>query len=147
VCGLPNPHQTFAVLFPHRVIQKFVMKLGAQAHLYLAKRHLEKVRAAWDEPTDWADLAIYGFYCLEQAVLAAATEYGMRGKKQHRDRVQLANRLHKNKGLPDVGNLLTDLHNAQKYASYGDVRAPNLDAEHVAREIEEYVEAVATMIK
>lgn len=82
--GLPNPHQTFAVLFPHLVIQKFVMKLGAQAHLHLAKRHLEKVRAAWDELTDWADLAIYGFYCLEQAVLAGATEYVMRGKKQHR---------------------------------------------------------------
>ena len=123
------------------------MKVYAQAHLDLAKRHLEKVRAAWDEPTDWADLAIYGFYCLEQAVMAAATQYRLRGGKQHRDRVQLANRLHKNKGLPDAGKLLTDLHNAQKYASYGDVRPPRLVAEDVAREIEEYVEAVAKIIK
>jgi len=129
------------------VIEKLVMKLGAQAHLDLAKRHLEKVQTAWDDPTDWADLAIYGFYCLEQAVMAAATEYGLRGRKQHRDRVQLANRLHKKKGLPDVGKLLTDLHNAQKYASYGDVRAPDLVAENVAREIEEYVEAVLKIVK
>ena len=124
-----------------------VMKLGAQTHLDLAKRHLEKVRAAWDEPTDWADLAIYGFYCLEQTVMAAAVEYGLRGRKQHRDRVQLANRLHKNKGLPDVSKLLTDLHNAQKYASYGDVRPPRLVAENVTREIEEFVEAVAAIVK
>ena len=123
------------------------MKFGAQAHLDLAKRHLEKVRAAWDEPTDWADLAIYGFYCLEQAVMAAAVEYGLRGRKHHRDRVQLANRLHKNKGLPDVGKLLTDLHNAQKYASYGDVKAPHLVAEDVAHQIEEYVEAVVVIVK
>jgi hypothetical protein len=123
------------------------MKLGAQAHLDLAKRHLEKVQVAWDEPTDWADLAIYGFYCLEQAVMAAAVEYGLRGRRQHHDRVQLANRLHKSKGLPDVGKLLTDLHNAQKYASYGDVSPPHLVAEDVARTIEEYVEAVIKIVK
>ena len=78
---------------------------------------------------------------------AAAIEYGLRGRKQHRDRVQLANRLHKNKGLPDVSKLLTDLHNAQKYASYGDVRPPRLVAENVAHEIEEFVEAVAAIVK
>jgi hypothetical protein len=33
------------------------MKLGAKAHLELAKRHLVKIPAAWDEPTGWADLA------------------------------------------------------------------------------------------
>ena len=86
-------------------LRQACMKLRAQVHLDLAKSHLEKVRAAWDEPTDWADLAIYGFYCLEQAVIAAATEYGLRSRKDHRARVQLASRLHKNKGLPDIGKL------------------------------------------
>jgi hypothetical protein len=37
------------------------MKLSAKEHPELAKRHLAKVQAAWDDPTDWADLAIYGF--------------------------------------------------------------------------------------
>ncbi|MGB8685426.1 MAG: hypothetical protein WCD12_21280 [Candidatus Binatus sp.] len=123
------------------------MKLDAQEHFDLAKRHLKKVLAAWDDPTDWSDLAIYGFYCLEQAVMAAATECGLKGKRQHRDKVQLAKTLHKTKGLPDVAKLLTHLHRAQKYKSYGDVKPPPLDPGDVAREIEEYVEAVSKIVE
>jgi hypothetical protein len=80
------------------MVKQLVMKLRAQANLNLAQRSL----AAWGDSTDWADLPIYGFYCLEQAVMAAATEFGLRGRKQHREGVQLASRLHRNKGLPDV---------------------------------------------
>jgi len=123
------------------------MKADAQRHFELAKRHLQKVQSAWDDPTDWSDLAIYGFYCLEQAVMAAAAEHGLRTKKQHRDKIQLANNLHKKHGLPDIAKLLTHLHRAQKYASYGDVKPPPLDPEDVAREIEEYVEAVGKIVK
>jgi len=128
-------------------IENTVMKLGAKRHLELAKRHLEKVQNAWDSPTDWSDLAIYGFYCLEQAVMAAATESGLRGRKQHRDKVQLANTLHKKNGLPDIAKLLTHLHRAQKYASYGDVKPPPLDPQDLASEIEEYVEAVTEFVR
>ncbi len=128
-------------------IENTVMKLGAKRHLELAKRHLEKVQNAWDNPTDWSDLAIYGFYCLEQAVMAAATESGLRGRKQHRDKVQLANTLHKKNGLPDIAKLLTHLHRAQKYASYGDVKPPPLDPQDLASEIEEYVEAVTEFVR
>lgn len=38
---------------------------SAAESLELAERHLEKVLAAAIEPTDWLDLALYGFYCLE----------------------------------------------------------------------------------
>lgn len=124
------------------------MKRSAQAHLALAQRHLEKVRAAWDEPTDRLggsrDLRI---------LLPGASRVGrgrpiwLKGRKIHRDRVLLANRLHKNKGLPDVSKLLADLHNAQKYVSYGDIRPPHLVAEDVARKIEEYVEAVVAIVE
>ena len=34
----------------------------------LARKHLDRVLDAWDEPTDWDDLSLYGFYCLEAAV-------------------------------------------------------------------------------
>jgi len=37
----------------------------AEGKLKLARRHLERVLAAWDTPTDWDDLSLYGFYCLE----------------------------------------------------------------------------------
>lgn len=123
------------------------MKVGAKRHLAMARQHLEKVRAAWDEPTDWSDLAIYGFYCLEQAVMAAAAEHRLKGTKDHREKVRLANTLHKRHGLPDIAGLLTDLHDAQKYASYGDITPPPLDPEDVANEIEGYVEAVAKIVR
>ena len=40
----------------------------AQAKLKLAQRHLEKVLVAWDAPTDWDDLSLYGFYCLASEI-------------------------------------------------------------------------------
>jgi len=41
--------------------------------LALARHHLKRVLSAWDDPTDWDDLSLYGFYCLEAAVEAAAS--------------------------------------------------------------------------
>lgn len=41
--------------------------------LPLARRHLKRVLSAWDDPTDWDDLSLYGFYCLEASIEAAAT--------------------------------------------------------------------------
>ena len=122
------------------------MNLDAQEHLEFAQRHLKKVQDAWDDPTDWSDLAVYGFYCLEQAVTAAATHQGLKVRRQHRSKIQLAKSLHKKMGLPDIGELLALLHQAQKYASYGDVNPPAFDPQDVATEIEEYVEAVTKML-
>jgi hypothetical protein len=122
------------------------MKLDAEEHLDLAKRHLEKVRVAWDDPTDWSDLAIYGFLCLEHAVMAAAAQFRVRETKKHRDKVQIANLLHKRYGLPNIGKLLTELHHAQKYAAYGDVNPPALNPEDVAIEIGQYIEAVSKIV-
>ena len=124
------------------------MKIEAKKHLDLANRHLEKVQAAWDDPTDWSDLAIYGFFCLENAAMAAAVHFGLKRKKavSNRDKIQLANSLHRKHGLPSVGKLLTQLHRAEKYAVYGDITPPPLDPEDVAREIEEFVEAVSKIL-
>jgi hypothetical protein len=43
--------------------------------------------------------------------------------------------------------LLRSLNEARKAAAYGDVEAPDLDAEYIAMEIEAYVEAVAELIE
>ena len=51
--------------------------------LELAERHLQKVLAAWDDPTDWDDLSLYGFYCLEAAVESAALQKKLRTSKKH----------------------------------------------------------------
>jgi|SRR5450759_2036466 hypothetical protein len=114
--------------------------------LELAKRHVERVHAAWAEPTDWDDLSLYGFYCLEAAVEAAALHFGLRTSKKHWEKVDLAEDLHKKTGLPDIGDLLRDLNDARKAAAYGDMDRPDLDAEDIASQIEGYVDAVAAVI-
>ena len=114
--------------------------------LELAKRHLEKVQVAWDAPTDWDNLSLYGFYCLEAAVESAALYFGLPTSKKHWDKVDLAEDLHKKKGLPDISDLLRDLNDARKAAAYGDIERPDLDAEEIATEIEKYVAAVAAVV-
>ena len=114
--------------------------------LELAQRHLRKVQGAWDDPTDWDVLSLFGFYCLEAAVEAAALHSGLRTSKKHWEKADLASDLHRKKGLPDISDLLRDLNEARKAAAYGDVDAPELDAEDIATEIENYVEAVAQLL-
>ena len=60
----------------------------------LARRHLERVQAAWDDPTDWADLS---------------TRYS-------------GSEAAKRTGLDDAISM-------RKSEAYGDVIAPDLDAE------------------
>ena len=114
--------------------------------LELARRHLAKVLEAWTEPTDWDDLSLYGFYCLEAAVEAAALHLGLGTSKRHWEKVDLAEDLHKRHELPDIGDLLRDLNDARKAAAYGDMDRPDLDAEDLSSQIEKYVEAVAVII-
>ena len=48
--------------------------------------------------------------------------------------------------MPDVSDLLRDLNEARKANAYGDIPEPSLDAEDVARRIEEFVEAVKAVL-
>ena len=116
------------------------------AKLKLAQSHLERVLAAWDPP-DWSDLSLYGFYALEAAVEAAALHFAVPARKAHWARVDAAEELHEGHGLPDVAGLLRDLNDSRKSVAYGDVQAPDLDAEHVATAIELYVDAVAALVR
>ena len=119
----------------------------ATAKLELAQKHLEKVQLAWDDPTDWADLALYGFYSLEAAVDAARIHCGIAAARSHASRAESARRLSSEHGLEDVSDLLRDLNEARKSEAYGDiVTPPELEPEDVAVEIEEYIESVAALI-
>ena len=115
--------------------------------LALARRHLKRVRSAWDDPTDWDDLSLYGFYCLEAAVEAAAVRVRMKTSKKHWEKADIAGELHQKHGLPDIEQLLRDLNDARKSAAYGDIPAPDLNAEDVASAIERYVDAVADLVE
>ena len=118
----------------------------ANDKLTLAKRHLERVLVAWYDPTDWADLSIYGFYALEAAVDAACLHVGVATSRLHPARAEAAAALASSHGLPNVADLLRDLNEARKYQSYGDVEAPELSAEEIAAEVEAYVDSVATLL-
>ena len=122
-------------------------RLEAGDKLKLARRHLERVLAAWDAPTDWDDLSLYGFYRLEAAVEAAALHVGLAASRKHWQKAGTAGGLHETYRLPNVEQLLRDLNDARKAAAYGDVAAPHLDAEEVASQIEQYVDAVAELLK
>ncbi len=75
-------------------------KRKAKKNLDLARRHLERVRAAWSGSTpDWANLATYGFYCLEAAVVAAANHFNWPIKRSHPDKAEAAQRLSREKNL------------------------------------------------
>jgi hypothetical protein len=117
----------------------------AHDKLSLARRHLERVRNAW-EPPDWTELSLFGFYALEAAVDSAATHAGLMVPRAHWARVQAATKLHIDYGLPDVESLLTELNEVRKSEVYGDGSAPELDAEEVARSVEDFVDAVSKFL-
>jgi hypothetical protein len=119
---------------------------AARDKLELAEKHLERVQGAWYGP-DWADLSIYGLYCLEAAVEAAALLVGITTKKQHWAKSGAAAELHRNHGFADVEEMMRDLNEARKAEAYGDVVPPELDAEYVASEIEQYVERVRARLE
>jgi hypothetical protein len=119
---------------------------SAEEKLAVARRHLDRVLSAWPDPTDWDDLSLYGFYCLEAAVEAAAKKVGLPTSRKHWEKADLAGVLERKHGLPDIEQLLRDLNDARKAAAYGDIEGPdNLDAEDTASQIENYVEAVADL--
>lgn len=126
------------------------MAQTAREALEVARRHLERVEGAWPEP-DWADLALYGFYCLEACVVAAALHLGLpRPKRAHAAKVEQARHLAAAHGLPDVDDLLVELNDRRKFEAYGDIEPPedeDRDAQDVADEIRTYFEAVEAVLR
>ena len=125
------------------------MAQTAREALEVARRHLEKVDDAWWEP-DWADLALYGFYCLEACVVAAALHLGLPpARRTHPAKVEQARQLAAAHGLPDIDDLLVKLNDRRKFEAYGDIELPedeDGDAQDVAAEIRAYFEAVEAVL-
>lgn len=121
--------------------------MAGEDKLEIAEKHLLRVQAAWFSPTDWDDLSIYGFYCLENAVDAAALHFGLAVIPQHHRRLETAQRMARDHGLPNITELLNDLNDARKYTAYGDTEHPSLDAEDLASRIEDYVRKVREVIE
>ncbi|MCY3912872.1 MAG: hypothetical protein OXG43_06450 [Chloroflexi bacterium] len=122
------------------------MTQTAQESLHLALLHLDRVQSAWWDPTDWANLSTYGFYCLEACVVAAALHLKQPRPGSHPAKARMAESLSQEHNLPDIGELLVDLNTMRKHQAYGDTQAPEgMDAENTARLIEEYVTSVQAL--
>lgn len=119
----------------------------AAEFLQRSRNHLRRVLEAAPEPTDWYDLTIYGFYCVEAAVMAAASHTGLAVEPNHPAKARAAQSLARAHALPDVSTLLRTLNAARKAAAYGDGELPRLDPQRLAREIERYVQSVATLVE
>src|SRR6266508_5876128 len=118
---------------------------SAREHLELAQRHLARVQSA-SESADWPYLALDGFYCLENALVAAAIHAGIVTQESHPAKASAAQQLAASHRLPDISGLLVELNDARKAEAYGDVARPELDPEHLARTLEQYLEAVEAML-
>ncbi|MCY3849597.1 MAG: hypothetical protein OXF75_02190 [Acidimicrobiaceae bacterium] len=123
------------------------MSQTAEDSFNLALKHLERVSVSSYDPANWLDLSTFGFYCLEACIVAAALHLQRPRPGSHPRKVEEAQYLALENGLPDVGDLLVDLNNMRKYEAYGDADPPDgLDPEDVASEIEEYVGIVRSLL-
>ena len=130
----------------HSLLMKKQRAVSKHQYLALAKKQLEKVQSAWTEPTDWDDLTMYGFYCLENAVAAAALHAGITFIKTHPGKAHAARELAKLHKLSDMSELLVQLNDARKAHAYGDIEEPDLIAEDVAATVEEVVNSVESFL-
>ncbi len=121
--------------------------MGPSERLSLARQQLGRAQVAGFEPVDWAELSIWAFYTLENAVIAAADHFNRPWERTHSSKVKVARRLHADDGLQDVSQLLVDLNELRKSEAYGEVRlSPSMDAEDVLAEVEQFIEAVAQLV-
>lgn len=78
---------------------------------------------------------------------AAARHLGMGVVKSHAAKAEAAMQLARKHKLPDISDLLPDLNTSRKAHAYGDIEAPDLDAEGISAELEEFADAVAELLK
>ena len=121
----------------------------ARQHIARAKRQLERVSTAAWEP-DPEEAVTWAFYAYENCVAALAERFGRRWTKNHREKAELARRLHAD-GLVsrDVGGELEELNALRKDVAYGEP-GPELadrDIEDLACELEEFIEEVASRVE
>jgi hypothetical protein len=127
-------------------VEYLVSPISAADSLALAKKHLERVQSSWDPP-EWLDLAAYGLYALEAAVVAAALHCNVTLKRTHTSKADAADELSNSHGLPEISDLMQDLNEVRKSEAYGDISArPTLDPEDVASQVEEYIDAVSNLL-
>ena len=122
-------------------------KQTVASSLELAAKHLAKVDAARKFP-DWADLAMYGLYCLEALVRAAELKTGEPPIKTHWGKAERAKALSTAHALPSIDGLMQLLNEARKSEAYGDDEfdESSHDANDIADQIKEYFDSISNFV-
>lgn len=115
--------------------------------LGLARERFARAQVAGLEPEDWAELSMWAFYALENAVVAAADHLHVPWERSHPSEVEVSRTLRGDHGLPDVSSLLIELNALRKSAAYGEVQSPpSITAEAVVGTVEGFIEAVSQVV-
>ena len=120
----------------------------ARKRIATARRQLERVEGAAFDPDHEAAIT-WAFYSYENCVAALAARFGRRSSTNHREKAELASRLHAD-GLisRDIGDELQELNRLRKDVAY-DEPGPELqerDLEDLARELHDFIEETASRI-
>jgi hypothetical protein len=116
--------------------------------LHLSRDQLSRAQVAALEPEDWAELSIWAFYAVENAVISAADHLQLPWEKSHPSKVKVSRALHGDHRLPDVSSLLVELNDLRKSEAYGEVQPPrSMSAEDVVISVEEFIEAVGELLR
>ena len=104
-----------------RVPEAAVAVHEARQHIARARRQLERVQvAAWDRD-DPEEAVTWAFYAYENCVAALAERFGRKWTRNHREKADLARKLHA-EGLisRDIGDELEELNGLRKDVAYGE---------------------------
>ena len=77
--------------------------------LSLQRSTLGRVQSSSWDPVEWLDLAAFGLYAIEAAVVAAALHVKLNLKPSHWSKADAARELATTHGVPDVADLMRDL--------------------------------------
>jgi len=127
-----------------------------RTNLDIARSHLELASKQWDkaavhswEPSEPAECVTLVFYAYENAIVAAAEALGLKWKKTHPSKVEVAGELAKQKKLKtNVGDRLEHLNKLRKDVSYGepgeDLSQVNL--EDLVGDLENFIDEVQDLL-
>lgn len=121
----------------------------ARAHLDLASKQWERASSDWWEPSDPASCVTNVFYAYENLIVAVAEAKGIKWKKNHYKKAELAEELAKNKILSkDLSDELLRLNTLRKDVSYGEPgdELSDEDLEGLVSELEEMISEVEGIV-
>jgi uncharacterized protein (UPF0332 family) len=102
--------------------------IKARDHLELAQKQLDSAQTDSWEPAEPESCVTYVFYAYENAIVAVSEALGIKWKKNHYEKAELAAQFAKEGKLSkDISDLMRRLNDLRKDVSYGEAGVDLLD--------------------